>query len=241
MISGLLTIDTTHFSELKGNLTFNDGICHIEPITSLGDILSLHIFGDFDLLRNYADMKVRARMASLISNLLGPLGAINPANLLNSAASLNVVTAKAFSIFCEMVPEEELATLPSFANSYVDNAATKFQIVVRGDVAKPLTLVKSFKWLAGQTEYQTAIDYVNSLPDQIEGSTATNIEEAIAEYEALEAKKKTLGYKVMHLFDKDKDASKEKEETVKEINETSSVSVVKSETDTLTEEEKVEE
>ena len=200
MISGLLTIDTTHFSELNGTLSFNDGICHIEPITSLGDILSLHIFGDFDLLRNYADMKVRARMASLISNLLGPLGAINPANLLSNAASLNIVTAKAFSIFCEMVPEEELETLPSFANSYVDNAATKFQIVVRGDVAKPLTLVKSFKWLAGQTEYQTAIDYVNSLPEQLEGSTATTIEELLAEDAAY---KKSLKYKIKQIFEKE--------------------------------------
>ena len=200
IISGLLTIDTTHFAELNGVLTFDDGICHIEPITSLGDILSLHIFGDFDLLRNYADMKVRARMASLISNLLGPLGAINPANLLSNAASLNIVTAKAFSIFCEMVPEEELEILPSFANSYVDNAATKFQIVVRGDVAKPLTLVKSFKWLAGQTEYQTAIDYVNSLPEQMEGSTATTVEELMAEDAAY---KKSLKYKVKNMFSKE--------------------------------------
>ena len=200
MISGLLTIDTTHFSELAGKIEFEDGICHLDPITSLGDILSLHIFGDFDLLRNYADMKVRARMASLISNLLGPLGAINPANLLSNAASLNIVTAKAFSIFCEMVPEEELATLPSFANAYVDKAATKFQIVVRGDVAKPLTLVKSFKWLAGQTEYQNAIDYVNSLPEQLEGSTATTVEELLAEDAAY---KKSLKYKFKQMFEKE--------------------------------------
>ena len=214
MISGLLTIDTTHFSELTGKIDFEDGICHLDPITSLGDILSLHIFGDFDLLRNYADMKVRARMASLISNLLGPLGAINPANLLSNAASLNIVTAKAFSIFCEMVPEEELAILPSFANSYVDNAATKFQIVVRGDVAKPLTLVKSFKWLAGQTEYQNAIDYVNSLPEPIEGSTATTVEELIAENEAY---KKTLKYKWNQLFEKDEIDKKIVEQTVEEL------------------------
>ena len=200
MISGLLTIDTTHFSELVGSLSFDDGICHIEPITSLGDILSLHIFGDFDLLRNYADMKVRARMASLISNLLGPLSAINPVNLLSNAASLNIVTAKAFSLLCEMVPEEELETLPSFANSYVDNAATKFQIVVRGDVAKPLTLVKSFKWLAGQTEYQNAVDYVNSLPEQLEDSTATTVEELLKEDEAY---KKSLKYKFKQIFNKD--------------------------------------
>lgn len=205
IIEGLFTIDTTHFSELTGKLSFDDGICYIDPITSLGDILSLHVFGEFDLLRNACDMKVRARMASLVSNLLGPIGAINPANLINSAASLNVVTAKAFSIFCEMVPEEELATLPSFANKYVDNSATKFQIVVRGDVAKPLTLVKSFKWLASKTEFDEAVDFVNSLPEPVEGSEATNIEEAIAEHEALEAEKQTFGYKLKHIFDKDEE------------------------------------
>ena len=197
VISGLTTIDTTHFSELIGTLSFNDGICSLQPITSLGNILSLHIEGDFDLLRNYADMKVRARMASLVSNLLGPLGAINPANLLNSAASLNVVTAKAFSIFCEMIPQEEMDAIPNFANKYVDNSATKFQLVVRGDAAKPLTLIKSFKWLATETEYQSAIDYVNSIPDEIEGSEAQTIEELI---KAEEAEKKTVKYKLKHLF-----------------------------------------
>ena len=205
VISGLTTIDTTHFSELNGKLSFNNGICHIEPITSLGNILSLHIFGDFDILRNYADMKVRARMASLVSNLLGPIGAINPANLINSAASLNVVTAKAFSIFCEMVPEDEMAIIPSFSNKYVDNAATKFQLVVRGDAAKPLTLIKSFKWLATETQYQDAVDYVNSIPEPVEGSEAETIEQAVQEHEALEAEKQTLKYKVRHLFDKDEE------------------------------------
>lgn len=204
VISGLTTIDTTHFSDLSGKLSFKDGICYIDPITSLGDILSLHIFGDFDLIKNQADMKVRARMASLISNLLGPIGAINPANLLNSAASLNVVTAKAFSIFCEMVPEDELAILPSFANSYVDNAATKFQLVVRGDVAKPLTLIKSFKWLATSNEYEQASNFVSSLPEPIEGSTATTIDEMVKE---VEAEQKTLKYKVKKLFSQEKDKS----------------------------------
>ena len=200
IISGLTTIDTTHFSELKGSIHFLDGVCYLEPVTSLGDILSLHIFGDFDILGNYADMKVRARMASLVSNLLGPIGAINPANLINSAASLNIVTAKAFSIFCEMIPEDEMTAIPSFANSYVDNAATKFQLVVRGDAAKPLTLIKSFKWLATETEYQNAVDYVNSIPEPVEGSQATTIEEVVQE---AEAEKKTFKYKIKHLFNKE--------------------------------------
>ena len=211
IINSLTSIDTTHFSELSGSLNFNEGICHIDPITSLGNALTLHIFGDFDLVRNYADMKVRAKMSSIISKVLGPLNAINPINLMNSAASMNVVTAKAFSLFCEVVPESELAILPAFENDYVDSGAAKFQLKVRGDAAKPLTLVKSFKWLSSKTEYDEAVEFVNSLPEEIEGSTATNIEEAIAEAKALEAEKKTLKYKVKHLFVKDKKSTATKQ------------------------------
>jgi len=204
MLSGLLSVDTTHFSELKGALTFDDGICYIEPITSSGDILALHLFGKFNLLENKIDMKVRARMASLISNLLGPISAINPVNLVNSAASMNVVTAKAFSLFCETVPSEEMENLPNFANAYVDKSATKFQIVVRGDVAKPLTLVKSFKWLTTQMEFARAKEFADSLPEQDEDSKATNIEELIQEQNSFgyKAKKlgKTVGNRVIHPF-----------------------------------------
>ncbi len=209
IISGLTTIDTTHFAELNGTLNFNEGICNIDPITSLGSILSLYISGDFDILRNYADMSVRARMASLVSNLLGPIGAINPANLINSAASLNIVTAKAFSIFCVMVPEEEINAIPSFANKYVDNAATKFQLVVRGDAAKPFSLVKSFKWLATESEYENAVEYVNSIPEPVEGSEATTIDEVVQE---VEAEKKTLRYKIKNLFKKDEEENAKSEE-----------------------------
>ena len=200
MLSGLLTIDTTHFSELIGNLSFEGGICHINPITSLGNILALHVFGDFDLIQNRADMKVRARMASLLSNLLGPLNAINPINLMNSAASLNVVTAKAFALFCEVVPAEEIEILPNFANGYVDSGATKFQIVVRGDVAKPLTLVKSFKWISTPVEFQKAEEYAESLPEQDADSKATNIEELIEEQNSFGYKAKKFGKKVLHPF-----------------------------------------
>ena len=152
-------------------------------------------------------------MSSIISKVLGPLNAINPVNLMNSAASMNVVTAKAFSLFCEVVPENELATLPAFENSYVDSGAAKFQLKVRGDAAKPLTLVKSFKWLSSKTEYDEAVEFVNSLPEEIEGSTATNIEEAIAEAKALEEEKKTLKYKIKHLFDRNKKVKKTSNDT----------------------------
>ena len=217
VINSLTTIDTTHFSELKGHINLQDGICVIDPITSKGNVMNLHILGKFDLIKNYADMKVRVKMTSILSNLLGPINAINPVNLVNSAASMNVVTAKAFSMFCEAVPEEEFAILPEFSNKYVDLSSTKFQLGVRGDAAKPLTLIKSFKWLISQSQYDKAEEFVNSIPEPIEGSTATTIEEVIAEVEAQkaaqeaelqaqqEAERKSIKHKLKNMFKIKKD------------------------------------
>jgi hypothetical protein len=222
VIDRISTIDTAHFAKLKGKLHLKNGVCDIEHITSEGNVMNLHILGKFDVIKNYADMKVRVKITSILSNLLGPINAINPVNLVNSAASMNVVTAKAFSLFCEVVPESELAILPAFENSYVDSGAAKFQLKVRGDAAKPLTLVKSFKWLSSKSEYDAAVDFVNSLPEEIEGSSATNIEEAIAEAKALEEEKKTFKYKVKHLFKKEetpKTVKKTVEETVESTEE----------------------
>lgn len=208
IIESIATIDTTHFSELNGSVFLKDGICEIPVITSQGNVMNIYLAGKFDLIKNYIDTKVRIKITSMLSNLLGPLNAINPINLVNSAASMNVVTAKAFSLFCEVVPEEEIAILPSFSNSYVDNSSTKFQLGVRGDVAKPFTLIKSFKWLTTQMQFSMAKEFTDSLPEPVEGSTATNIEEAIKEAQALEAEKKTLKYKIRHVFDKKEKTTK---------------------------------
>ena len=216
IIDSLTKIDTTHFNELKGDVRFEDGICKIEELTSSGKILALHIFGDYDILKNYADMKVRAKMTSVITNLLGPIALINPIKLLNSAASLNVVTAKAFSIFCETLTKEEAETIPNFSNKYLDESAMKFQLVVRGDAAKPLKLVKSFKWLATPIEFKKADDFIASIPEQQEGSTATTIEEVIKENELLEAEKQTKMYKIKHIFKKEHEKKQEKEPETKE-------------------------
>lgn len=170
VLDSLTKIDTTHFDTLQGHLTFDNGIATMDPITSIGDALSLKIFGDMDLLGNSVDMKVRARLTSTIANLLGPLNAINPINLMNQAGGMNVLTAKAFSLFCEAVSQEEMDSIPAFENGYIDFNSTKFQIVVRGDLAKPLTLVKSFKWLALASDVEKANEFVKTLPTAKDGA-----------------------------------------------------------------------
>ena len=203
VIDSLTSIDTTHFKSLIGHLTFDNGIATMDPITSIGDALSLKIFGDMDLLKNTVDMKVRARLTSTIANLLGPLNAINPINIMNSAGGMNVFTAKAFSLFCEAVSQEEMDSIPAFENGYIDFNSTKFQLVVRGDLAKPLTLIKSFKWLALASDVQQAQEFIDTLPVAKDG------ENYVLNEKFVEKKKEELKKEAQKAVDAKKEELKE--------------------------------
>ena len=165
IINNLATIDTSHFKIMDGIITFDNGIANINPITTIGNVMSIHIAGNFDLLKNTADMKVRAKLGSVIANLLGPLSQLNPVNLVQATPGLNVVMAKTFFLFCETLTPEEVAALPSLESDLDDKMATKFQIVLKGDVSKPLKLIKSFKWLALASDIEKAKNFVSTLPD----------------------------------------------------------------------------
>ena len=203
VLDSLTKVDTTHFMSLIGHLTFNKGIATIDPITSVGDALSMKIFGDMDLLKNSVDMKVRARLTSTIANLLGPLNAINPINLMNQAGGMNVFTAKAFALFCEAVSEDEMNSIPAFENGYIDYNSTKFQLVVRGDLAKPLTLIKSFKWLALASEVQQAQEFVDTLPVNKKG------ENYVLDEKLIEKKKEELKKEAQQAIEDKKEEIKE--------------------------------
>ena len=56
--------------------------------------------------------------------------------------------------------------VPAFSSNASDYNATKFQVIVRGDVAKPLTLVKSFKWMALEADILSAKTHVQTLADE---------------------------------------------------------------------------
>ena len=167
IINNITTIDSAHFSELRGLIKFNDGKAILTPITSQGNVMCLHIAGEYDLLKNEADMKVRGRMGSFLSEMLGPIAMLNPVNLVKATPGINVVMAKAFSLFTVSITPEEMKAIPNFAKtSTSDMAATKFQIILQGDAAKPLSMIKSFKWLATQAEIDKAKDFTDNMPEE---------------------------------------------------------------------------
>lgn len=206
VINNLATVDTSHFSLMNGQILFDNGIAHINPITTIGNVMCLHISGDFNLLENTTDMKVRAKLGSVIANMLGPIAQLNPINLVQATPGLNVVMAQAFSLFCEQLTPEESAAIPNLPTKLDDNMATKFQIVLRGDVAKPMSLIKSFKWLAPASEIEQAQNFVSTLPDPsiVEDPNNATIE-AILKAQELQAKEDAkLTNKLIRFFKKKK-------------------------------------
>ena len=167
IIKNITTIDSAHFSELKGFIQFKNGKAILTPITSQGNVMCLHIAGEYDLLKNVADMKVRGRMGSFLSEMLGPIAMLNPVNLVKATPGINVVMAKAFTLFTVTISPDEMRAIPNFAKtSTSDTAATKFQIILQGDAAKPLSMIKSFKWLATQADVEKAKNFTDNMPEE---------------------------------------------------------------------------
>src|SRR5574344_906288 len=179
VITNLVTFDTSRFNSLYGHLTFDKGIVDISPVKSQGNVMSMYILGKMSLLDNSADMKVRGKLASAFSDKLGPLANINPINLVKHTPGLNIVAVKTFALFCEEVSESEMKAIPHLGKGKSDENATKFQIVLRGDTRKPLKMIKSFKWLALNSEIQSAKDFVDTIPTPVEGEEGLSVEELI--------------------------------------------------------------
>ena len=214
VINNLTSIDTTHFENMNGHIIMKNAIVGISPVYSNGSVLNLYLFGNFDILKNSLDMKVRAKLGSEISNMLGPISALNPINLVKATPGLNVAMAKTFALFCEELSADEMAVIPSFPDKLAEFNATKFQIVLRGDVAKPLSLVKSFKWLVTETQFLAAKNYVATLPEPEvtgDGKVLQTAEEIEAYNKKLSTKIKKGTKKVLNKFRKNKDTAKSQE------------------------------
>ena len=203
ILNKLTTIDTAHFSDLKGRVNFGGGQAVLTPITSQGNVMSLYVAGNYDLLKNEADMTVRGRLGSFISDMLGPISALNPINLVKATPGINVVMAKAFSLFTVAITPEEMDLIPTFVKVQDDLAATKFQIILRGDASKPLSMIKSFKWLALQSDIDNAKNFTDNMPEEYLLADPTTPEaQAAAEAKAKEDAK--LINRVKRKFDKSK-------------------------------------
>lgn len=180
VINNLTQIQTSHFDVLNGHIVMDNGTAKLNPITSQGPVMCMHIAGDMDLIKNSADMKLRARLGSVIADMLGPLAAINPINLVKATPGLNVGAAKMFAFFCETLTSEEMKSIPNFEEKFGVMSTTNFQIVLRGGLDKPLSMIKSFKWLASSEQIAAAESFVETLPEADPENPNASLEEILA-------------------------------------------------------------
>jgi hypothetical protein len=87
---------------------------------------------------------------------MGTLSLVNPINLAKQINSINPLLGNVFMLFTQQVTESELNQIPKLTKEYSNTNTTNFQAVLRGDVAKPNSVVKSFKWLATKKEIEEA-------------------------------------------------------------------------------------
>ena len=143
---------------------------------------------------------------------------LNPINLVKATPGMSIVLGKMFALFCEEVTESELAQIPQLGKEISDTNTTKFQVVVRGDVAKPLTLVKSFKWLALQSEIQNANSYIKTLPTDTIPADITNLNKEEIKTQVKEEAKKQIKEVTSTLIDEEtKETVKKTAETAKKL------------------------
>lgn len=180
VINSLTSIQTSHFDWLNGHIIMSNGDVELNPITSVGPVMCMNITGGMNLLSNEADMRLRARLGSKIADMLGPIAAVNPINLVKATPGLNVAAAKMFSFFSEGITEKEMNEIPQFKDDFSDISTTNFQVILKGNVQKPLSLIDSFKWLATVEDYQMAENFITTLPPVDEANPNATLEELLA-------------------------------------------------------------
>ena len=72
-----------------------------------------------------------------------------------------------------------MAALPSLGDGKSDDYATKFQIKLKGDTRKPLKMIKSFKWLALNSDIESAKNFVDAMPTPEPGEENMSVEELV--------------------------------------------------------------
>ncbi|MBQ2645378.1 AsmA family protein [bacterium] len=149
--------NTASFEKLDGNVNFRNGLMTISPISSTGKNMSLYITGNMNLVNNNANLLVLGRISEEIADLLGPLEQLNPVKLLEKSDSTwAVLTLGILNAVNESMIPSEINKIPKLTPSSEPDTTSKFVVKINGNVEKPQSAVKSFKWISSQTDLNKA-------------------------------------------------------------------------------------
>lgn len=134
LIQILTPYKTGEFEKIEGDFDIKNGKIQDLEIASQGKNLSLYSVGDYDILNNYADIKIYGKLSKNVSNALGAVGNASIKQFIDSIGS------KKEKQRSEKL-QEQLDKIPDIEASQ----AVYFRASVLGDINKD-NYTKEFKW-----------------------------------------------------------------------------------------------
>ncbi len=138
LIQVLTPYKTGEFETITGKLTLGEGQVQNLEIKSKGKNLSLYLEGDYDILKNYADIRIYGRLSQNISNVLGNIGNASIRQIIDflSPQKTKENRNKELNAILNKIPSvESQEANPKY-----------FRAKVLGDINKD-GYIKSFNWL----------------------------------------------------------------------------------------------
>ena len=138
LLALIAPVKTGYFDSIKGNFALKNGVAQDIEVYSKGDNLNMYINGEFDILQNYANLRVFGRLTKRASNILGPVGNVSFNSLLSSIPGLKMNKNDKSGIIKDInkIPGVELS----------DQQYRVFTVKIDGDIDKE-KYVKNFRWI----------------------------------------------------------------------------------------------
>ena len=137
-ISLIAPIKTGHFDSIKGNFALKNGIAQNIEVYSKGENLNIYINGEYDILQQFANLRVYGRLTKNATNILGKVGNLSFNSLLNSIPGFKIDKHDETSLLKDLnkIPGVELS----------DQKYRIFTVKVDGHINEE-KFVKNFRWI----------------------------------------------------------------------------------------------
>lgn len=131
-------IKTGYFDSIKGKFAIKNGVAQDIEVYSKGDNLNLYINGEYDILQQYANMRIYGRLTKKANNILGAVGNLSFNSILNAIPGFKLDRNAKLKIIKDLnkIPGVELS----------DQQYRVFTVKVDGKINEE-KYVRSFRWI----------------------------------------------------------------------------------------------
>ena len=131
-------IKTGHFESIKGNFALKNGVAQNIEVYSKGDNLNIYINGEYDVLQQYANMRVYGRLTKRAKNILGKIGNLSFNSLISQIPGFRLDKDDKAKLI------QDLNKIPGV--EFNDMQYRVFTVKIDGKIDED-KYVKNFRWI----------------------------------------------------------------------------------------------